>query len=219
MNRASLSKIIDHTQLRAFATEVDIRELCEEARQYAFRAVSINPVWVSFCAKLLKDAGVGIDACVAFPLGAATARMKIEEARDAVQNGASEIDMVVNIGALKSGYAQYVEKEIAAVVKAVKGTPVKVILETSYLNHDEKIAVCRMCMRAGAAFVKTATGFGSGGATVEDVALMKSVVGDNLGIKAAGGIRTYGDVMRMVEAGATCIGTSAGIAILEDAAE
>ena len=106
MNRASLSKIIDHTQLRAFATEVDIRELCEEARQYAFRAVSINPVWVSFCAKLLKDAGVGIDACVAFPLGAATARMKIEEARDAVQNGASEIDMVVNIGALKSGYAQ-----------------------------------------------------------------------------------------------------------------
>lgn len=219
MNRASLSKIIDHTQLRAFATEVDIRELCEEARQYAFRAVSINPVWVSFCAKLLRNTAIGIDACIAFPLGATTARMKIEEARDAVQNGATEIDMVINIGALKSGYAQYVEKEIAAVVKAVKDTPVKVILETSYLNHDEKVAVCKMCMRHGAAYVKTATGFGNGGATVEDIALMKSVVNDNLGIKAAGGIRTYGDVMRLVEAGATCIGTSAGIAILEDAVE
>ncbi len=208
--------MIDHTLLRAFATELDVRELCEEARLYGFRAVSINPVWVSFCAKLLRDSKVGIDACVAFPLGAATARMKIEEARDAVQNGATEIDMVINIGALKSGYTQYVEKEIAAVVKAVKGRPVKIILETSYLNDKEKVAVCEMSLRAGAAFVKTSTGFGSSGAAVQDIKLMKSIVGNNLGIKAAGGIRSYAGAVRFIEAGATCIGTSAGITILEE---
>ena len=219
MNRSSLAKIIDHTQLRAFSTEADIRELCEEALTYGFRAVSVNPVWVSFCAKVLKDSNVGIDACVAFPLGAATARMKIEEAKDAIENGATEIDMVINIGALKSGYARYVEKEITAVVKAVEGRPVKVILETSYLNKEEKTAVCEMCLRAGAAFVKTATGFGKGGATVEDVRLMREVVGDSLGVKAAGGIRSYADAMRIIEAGANCIGTSAGVAILADAPE
>ncbi len=217
MKRASLAKLIDHTQLRAFATEVDIRELCEEARTYGFRAVSVNPVWVSFCAKLLRDAQVGIDACIAFPLGASTAKMKIEEARDAIQNGATELDMVINVGALKSGYTQYVEREIAAVVKAARETPVKVILETSFLNHDEKVAVCEMSLRAGATFVKTSTGFGHSGATEEDIRLMKEVVGENMGIKAAGGVRTYGDVMRFLNAGATCIGTSAGIAILEDA--
>lgn len=219
MKRSSLAQMIDHTQLRAFATEIDIRELCEEALSFGFRAVSVNPVWVSFCAKILRDSNVGIDACVAFPLGAATARMKIEETRDAIENGATEIDMVINVGALKSGYAHYVEKEITAVVKAAKDCPVKVILENSYLNNDEKIAVCEICLRAGAAFVKTATGFGNGGATVEDVQLMRKVVGDRMGVKAAGGIRTYGDVMRLVEAGANCIGTSAGVAILEDAPE
>ncbi|MCK5862417.1 MAG: deoxyribose-phosphate aldolase [Candidatus Hydrogenedentes bacterium] len=211
--------MIDHTLLHAFATEIDIRELCEEARLFEFRAVSVNPVWVAFCSKILSDSDVKIDACVAFPLGAATARMKIEEARDAVQNGAAEIDMVINIGALKSGYAHYVEKEITAVVKAMQEHPVKVILETSYLDNDEKTAVCEMCVRAGAAFVKTATGFGKGGATVEDVKLMRKVVGRDMGIKAAGGIRTYRDAMRFIEAGATCIGTSAGIAILEDIPE
>jgi deoxyribose-phosphate aldolase len=219
MKRSSLAKIIDHTQLRAFATETDIRELCDEALTYGFRAVSVNPVWVSFCAKVLKDSTVKIDACVAFPLGAATARMKIEETQDAIQNGATEIDMVINIGALKSGYSQYVEKEIRAVVKAAKEHPVKVILETSYLNTEEKIAVCQMCLRAGAAFVKTATGFGKGGATVEDVKLMRKVVGENLGVKAAGGIRSYANAMQIIEAGANCIGTSAGVAILADAPE
>ena len=219
MNRSSLAKIIDHTQLRAFSTEADIRELCEEALTYGFRSVSVNPVWVSFCAKVLKDSNVGIDACVAFPLGAATARMKIEEAKDAIENGATEIDMVINIGALKSGYAKYVEKEITAVVKAVEDHPVKVILETSYLNNEEKTAVCEMCLRAGAAFVKTATGFGKGGATVEDVKLMRKVVGESLGVKAAGGIRSYADAMRIIEAGANCIGTSAGVAILAEAPE
>lgn len=219
MNRASLSKMIDHTLLRAVAAEKDIHELCEEAKQYRFRAVAVNPVWVSYCARLLRGAGIGVDACVGFPLGANTARMKIEEARDAVKNGATEIDMVINIGALKSGYIEYVEKEIAAVIKAVNPVPVKVILEASYLNHDEKVRVCRMCVRSGAAFVKTATGFGDGGATVEDITLFKRLVGNSLGIKAAGGIRSYADVVRMVEAGATCIGTSAGVAILEDAPE
>ncbi len=217
VKRSSLAAMIDHTLLRAFATETDMRELCEEARLYGFRAVSVNPVWVSYCAKRLRESKVGIDACIAFPLGADTARMKIEATRDAIQNGATEIDIVINIGALKSGYTQYVEKEIGAVVKAAKSAPVKIILEASYLSNEEKTAVCEMSMRCGAAYVKTATGFGKGGAAVDDVKLMKGVVGNTLGIKAAGGIRTYANVMRFIEAGATCIGTSAGITILEDA--
>ena len=219
MTRAQLARLIDHTQLRAYATELDIRELCNEAVEHGFAAVSINPAWTSYCAKRLAGANVGLDVCVGFPLGANTAYVKVEEARDAVRNGATEIDMVINIGALKSGYPTFVEREIAAVVKAVRGVPVKVILETSFLNRDEKIDVCAMAMRAGAAYVKTATGFGNGGATIEDVALMRSVVGDHLGIKAAGGVRTYGDVISLIQAGATRIGTSAAVQILEDAPE
>ena len=216
VTRAQLARIIDHTQLRAYATEADLRELCEEATECGFAAVSVNPVWVSYCAKRLSGSGVRVDACVGFPLGANTAAVKVEEARDAVRNGATEIDMVINIGALKSGYPSFVEREIGAVVRGVKGIPVKVILETSYLTEEEKISVCEMSIRVSAAYVKTATGFGYGGATVEDVRLMKDVVGDQLGIKAAGGIRTYGDVMKMLEAGATRIGTSAGVEILAD---
>lgn len=208
--------MIDHTMLAAYATEVDIRELCEEAVAHGFASVTVNPVWVSFCAKQLAGTEVGVDACVGFPLGANTASIKVEEAREAVRAGATEIDMVLNIGAIKSGYAKFAEKEIMAVVKAVKGIPVKVILECSYLAEDEKVAACLMSQRAGAAYVKTSTGFGNGGATVEDVTLMKETVGDELGIKAAGGIRTLGDVLAMVQAGATRIGTSAGLQILED---
>ena len=219
VTRVQVARMIDHTQVRAYATEIDIRELCEEAIRYGFGAVTVNPVWTSFCSKQLTGVGVGVDTCIGFPLGAANARIKVEEARDAVRNGATEIDMVINIGALKSGYPNFVEREIAAVVKAVKGIPVKVILETGYLTEAEKIAVCHMSERAGAAYVKSATGYGNGGATVEDVALMKEAVGDRLGIKAAGGIRTYGDLMAMVEAGATRIGTSAGLGILEDVPE
>ncbi len=211
-----MARLIDHTQLRAFATEVDIRELCDEALACNFATVAVNPAWTSFCAKELSGSRVGVSTCIAFPLGASTAQMKVEEAKDAVRNGANEIDMVINIGALKSGYPTFVEREIAAVVKAIKGVPVKVILETSYLTRDEKIAVCEMSKRAGAAFVKTSTGFGHGGATPEDVALMKSVVGDALGVKAAGGIRTYGEAIAMLKAGASRIGTSAGIEILEE---
>jgi deoxyribose-phosphate aldolase len=216
VKRNQLAQIIDHTQLRAYATETDIRELCVEAANNGFAAVSVNPVWASFCAKQLAGTAVRVDACVGFPLGANAAPIKVEEARDAVRNGATEIDMVINIGALKSGYHGFVEREIDAVVKAVKGVAVKVILEASYLSEDEKVAVCEMSMRVGAAYVKTSTGFGSGGATSADVRIMREVVGDNLGVKAAGGIRTYGDVLTMLEAGATRIGTSAGLEILAD---
>ncbi len=211
-----MARLIDHTQLRAYATEVDIRELCEEALTYNFATVTVNPAWTSYCAKKLAGSPVGINTCIAFPLGASTAQMKVEEARDAARNGATELDMVINIGALKSGYPSFVEREIAAVVKAVNGMPVKVILETSYLTRDEKISVCEMSKRAGASYVKTATGFGQGGASVDDVRLMKDVVGDALGVKAAGGIRTFGDAMAMLKAGASRLGTSAGIEILED---
>lgn len=219
VTRAQVARLIDHTQLRAYATEVDIRELCEEALGHQFRAVSINPVWAAYCAKHLAGSNVAVNACIGFPLGAATAHVKVEEAKDAARNGANEIDMVINIGALKSGYGSFVEKEIAAVARAVRGLPLKVILETCYLTRDEKIAVCQMAGRAGAAYVKTSTGFGSAGATIDDVQLMRQVVGEHLGIKAAGGIRTYDDLLAMIEAGATCIGTSAGPSILEEVDE
>lgn len=210
-----LARMIDHTQLRAYATEVDIRELCVEAVEHDFAAVAINPAWVSFCVKQLAGTDVAIAACIGFPLGANTANLKVQEAKEAVRCGATELDMVINVGALKSGYPSFVEKEVAAVVQAVRGTPVKVILEMSYLSLEEKEQGCKLCMSAGAAYVKTSTGFGDHGATVDDVKLMKSIVGDSMGIKAAGGIRTYQDMMNMVEAGATRIGTSAGIHILQ----
>ena len=217
MTGSQVARIIDHTQVRAYATEADIRELCAEAQAAGFAAVTINPAWTSFCARRLAGSDVGVNTCVGFPLGACTAAIKVEEARDAARNGATEIDMVINIGAIKSGYPGFVEREIGAVVGAVKGVAVKVILETSYLTDAEKVAVCEMALRTGAAYVKTATGYGNGGATVDDLLLMKSVVGEQCGIKAAGGIRTYADVMKMVEAGATRIGTSAGLQILEEA--
>ena len=216
MTREQLARMIDHTQLRAYAAEADIAELCEEAIEHGFATVSVNPAWASFCAKKVAGTTVGVSTVVGFPLGANTANIKLEEARDAVRNGATEIDMVINIGALKSGYPSFVEREIAAVVKAVKGIPVKVILETSYLNEDEKIAVCRMAIKTGAAFVKTATGFGHAGATADDVGLLRQVVGDKLGVKAAGGIRTYVEALEMIESGANRIGTSASVEIIED---
>lgn len=219
LGRMDLARMIDHTQVHAYCSLVDINELCDEAVQYGFGSVSINPTWTSYCAKRLRETDVRVNPTVGFPLGANTSHIKIEEAREGVQNGAHEIDMVINIGALKSGYVDFVEKEIAAVVKAVRGIPVKVILETSYLTTDEKIAVCEMSVRAGAAFVKTATGFGHGGATVEDVRLMRNIVGDSLGVKAAGGVRTYSQALELIEAGANRIGTSAGVDILADAPE
>jgi deoxyribose-phosphate aldolase len=208
--------MIDHTQLRAYATEIDIRELCSEAVENGFPMVNVNPAWTSYCAKQLAGTNVGICTCVGFPLGANTAAIKVEEARDAVRNGANELDLVINIGALKSGYPTYVLQEISAVVKAVKGIPVKVILECSFLTDEEKASACAMAVKAEAAFVSTATGYGHGGATVEDVALLRDAAGDAIGIKAAGGIRTYGDAIGMIQAGATRLGSSTGVSILED---
>jgi deoxyribose-phosphate aldolase len=211
-----LAKLIDHTQLKPFATEDDLRVLCDEALQHGFATVAINPVWVGYCSGRLTGTGVGIDAAIGFPLGANTARTKVEEAREAVRAGATEIDMVINVGALKSGFNDYVEREIAAVVKASSPAPVKVILETCYLTLDEKIAVCEMSVRCGAAFVKTSTGFGKAGATVEDIELMRRIVGEKMGVKAAGGVRTYAEALAMIEAGANRIGTSAGVSILQE---
>lgn len=216
LKRAELAGLIDHTQLHAYATQVDITELCDEAVAHGFAAVAVNPAWVSYCAKRLASASVAVSSTVGFPLGANTAHIKIAEAREAVKNGATEVDMVINVGALKSGFPRFVEREIAAVVEAVKGTPVKVILETSYLTAEEKVAVCEMSVRAGAAFVKTSTGFGHAGATVEDIQLMKKAVNGGIGVKAAGGIRTYGDALALIHAGATRLGTSAGVEILDD---
>ena len=214
LTREELARMIDHTQLHAYATQTDIDELCDEAVKWGFGAITINPAWTSYCAKRLAGADVIIDTTVGFPLGAHTARVKVEEAREAVRNGATEIDMVINIGALKSGYPEFVEREIGSVVRAVEDVPVKVILETGYLTDEEKRAGCEMCMRSRAAFVKTSTGFGYGGATVEDVCLMRGIVGDALGVKAAGGIRTYAQAIAMIQAGASRIGASASVDIL-----
>ncbi len=214
ITRRELARRIDHTLLRAYATQVDITELCDEAAANGFAAVAVNGAWVTYCAKRLAGSGVGVAATIGFPLGAATAHVKLEEAREALKNGATELDMVINIGALKSGYPQFVEKEIAALVKAAGAAPVKVILETCYLNRDEKIDVCQMAVRAGAAFVKTSTGYGDDGATVEDVLLMREVVGTACGVKAAGGIRTYAEAVALIDGGADRIGTSSGVEIL-----
>lgn len=217
LDRLQIARMIDHTQVHAYATLEDINELCDEAVAHGFVTVSINSVWTSYCAKRLHGSGVLVNPTIGFPLGASTSLVKVEETREAVRNGADELDMVINIGALRSGYDEFVEREIAAVIKAAEGFPVKVILETSYLSAEQKIAVCEMSLRCGAAFVKTATGFGAAGATVDDVRLMRSVVGAHAGVKAAGGIRTYGQARDLIEAGATRIGTSAGVNILADA--
>lgn len=217
MTRIQLARLIDHTQVRAYSTQTDIDELCEEALLHGFAVVAVNPAWTAYCAKRLVGSRVGIAATVGFPLGANTARIKVEEAREAVGNGATEIDVVINIGAIKSGYPQYVEREIAAVVRAATPATIKVILETVYLTAAEKIAVCELSLRAGAHWVKTSTGFAQTGATVEDVRLMRRTVGNQIGVKAAGGIRSYADAIAMIQAGATRIGTSVGPGILEEA--
>lgn len=219
MTRRELAKRIDHTQVRAYATQVDITELCDEALQHQLAAVTINPAWTSFCAKRLQGKGIAINPTIGFPLGSTTAHIKVEETQETIRHGATELDMVINIGALKSGFPQFVEKEIAAVVRAAGKVPVKVIIETSYLSQEEKGLACQLALRAGAAFVKTSTGFGNGGATVEDIKLMRQVVGPNMGIKAAGGIRSYRDAMTLLEAGATRLGTSAAIKILSEMPE
>lgn len=215
LTRAELAHMIDHTLVRADATQREIVQLCREAMQHGFRSVCINPAWTSYCTKQLAGSNVRVNATIGFPLGANSANVKVEEARDAIKNGATELDVMINVGALKSGFPNFVERELAAVIKAAHGVPVKVILETSLLTEEEKIAVCELSKRVGADFVKTSTGFGKSGATVEDVRLMREVVGNALGVKAAGGIRTLADVEEMLDAGANRIGTSASILILD----
>ena len=209
-----LAGMIDHTLLRPDATHDQIRKLCEEAAQYKFATVCVNSSNVGLAAKLLAGTGVKAIAVVGFPLGAGTPRAKAFETLEAIREGSGEIDMVINIGAMKSKDYKLVFEDIKAVVEAAGSIPVKVILETSNLNTDEKIIGSALSKAAGAAFVKTSTGFGGGGATVEDVQLMRRIVGADVGVKASGGVRTYEDAKKMIEAGANRIGASASVEIV-----
>ncbi len=211
-----IAGMIDHTLLKAEATKDEVALLCAEAAKYGFASVCVNSFWVPFCAQLLKGHRPAVCTVVGFPLGASPSSIKAEEARLAVANGATEIDMVLNVGALKSGMNDVVEKDIAAVRKAVPDVILKVILETSLLTDPQKIAACEASVRAGADFVKTSTGFSTGGATAADVALMRRVVGDELGVKASGGVRNKADATLMIKAGASRIGASAGVKILQE---
>ena len=212
----SIAGYIDHTLLAADAKKDDIVRICAEAKEHHFASVCINSCWVSLAASLLKGTGVHVCTVVGFPLGAMEASSKAGEAADAVRNGADEIDMVINIGFLKSGMKDEVLEDMKSVRAACSGSILKVIIETCLLTDDEKREACILAEKAGADFVKTSTGFSKGGATVHDVALMRSVVGDRLGVKASGGVRDYATAKAMIEAGATRIGASAGIAIARE---
>ena len=210
-----LASQIDHTLLKADATRSDIERLCAEASQFKFIAVCVNPCWVSLACQLLQGSNVKVVAVVGFPLGACLTSVKAFETREAISLGASEIDMVLNIGALKSGDEVFVFEDIRAVVDAAKPHEVKVILETALLTDAEKVKACQIARKAGAAFVKTSTGFSKSGATLEDVRLMRQTVGSSMGVKASGGIRSKKDALAMLEAGANRLGTSASVLICE----
>jgi deoxyribose-phosphate aldolase len=211
-----LASYIDHTLLRPDASPADIDELCDEAAEYGFAAVCINPTWVARAKRRLRGAGVMVASVVGFPLGANTPEIKAMEARRALRDGAREIDMVINIGALKGGENDLVRKDIAGVSDACRevGAINKVIIEAALLSDEEKVVACRLAQQGRAHYVKTSTGFGPGGATVFDVALMREVVGEKMGVKAAGGIHTAAEVREMITAGATRIGASAGVRIV-----
>ena len=223
MNNAELAKMIDHTILKANATQSDIEKLCEEAKEYNFASVCVNPYWVPLASDLLKNSTVKVCTVIGFPLGATSSESKASETEIAILQGADEVDMVINVGAMKNNQTDIVEKDIFSVVNSARKTgkaqnkniTVKVILETCYLTKDEIKNACLCAKNAGADFVKTSTGFGTGGATVEDVKLMKETVGSSIEIKASGGIRDYETAIKMIEAGATRLGTSSGIAIVE----
>lgn len=214
-----INKLIDHTVLKATATFEDIEKLCEEARFHNFKSVCVNPANVAYASNLLEGSDVLVCTVVGFPLGANTKAVKVLETVDAIKNGADEIDMVINVGKAKEHDYEYIEDEIKLVVAASGDKTVKVIIETCYLTDEEKVECCKAAVRAEADFVKTSTGFGTGGATKEDIALMRKTVGPEMGVKASGGVRSYEDLMTMVEAGATRIGASAGIAIMEKVKE
>jgi len=212
----NIAKMIDHTLLKANTTRAQIVQLCEEAKEYRFASVCVNPTWVATAAELLKGTDVKVCTVIGFPLGANTPETKAFETKDAIEKGATEVDMVINIGALKDGDDELVERDIRAVVEAAKGKAlVKVIIETCLLTEEEKVRACRLAVQAGADYVKTSTGFSTGGATVEDIALMRKTVGPNIGVKASGGVRDLQGAEAMIDAGATRIGTSSGVAIVQ----
>lgn len=215
-----IARTIDHTLLKPDASQDQIAQLCYEARTYHFASVCVNPTHVKLAAQLLKDSDVAVCTVVGFPLGATPAAVKAYETQQAIRDGATEIDMVINIGALKSHDYQALYEDIGAVVRAAHAhnALVKVIIEAALLTDEEKVIACQLSKAAGADFVKTSTGFGPGGATVEDVALMRRVVGPTIGVKAAGGVRNYADAQAMIAAGATRIGASAGVKIVQEAA-
>ena len=210
-----LNKYIDHTLLKQDATEEQIDCLLSEAKAYDFASVCVNPTWVEHAKKGLEGTDVKVCTVVGFPLGATTSAVKAFETKEAIQNGADEIDMVINVGALKSGNLTLVESDIRAVVEASCDKLVKVIIEACLLTDQEKVVACQLSQKAGADFVKTSTGFSTGGATIADVTLMRETVGTEMGVKAAGGARSYADALAFVEAGATRIGTSSGVVILK----
>ncbi|MFZ2634811.1 MAG: deoxyribose-phosphate aldolase [Rectinemataceae bacterium] len=216
---AAIAKTIDHTLLKAVATEKAVKELCAEASSYGFATVCVNPGWVPLCVAELNGSSVGVCTVIGFPLGANTPEIKAAEARLAVMQGAREIDMVINLGKAKAGDWKAVEADIRGVVEASSPAPVKVIIETCYLTDAEKVAACKASASAGARFVQTSTGFGTGGATVEDIRLMKKTVGDALKVKASGGIRTRADAVAVLQAGADRIGASSGISIVGEASD
>lgn len=210
-----LAKYIDHTLLKPQADKASVQTLCDEARKYGFFSVCVNPYWVPFCKKQLEGSGVKVCTVIGFPLGANTTAAKVFEAKDALQNGADELDMVINLGAVKSGDWDAVLSDMEAVRQAGGQFTLKVIIETSVLTEEEKIKACELAAKAGADFVKTSTGFTGGGATAEDVKLMRAHVPASMQVKASGGIRTREDFDAMVAAGATRIGASAGVKIIE----
>jgi deoxyribose-phosphate aldolase len=210
----NFAAMIDHTLLKAEATSDQIAKICEEAKQYGFASVCVNPTWVKFAAEKLQGAESVVCTVIGFPLGANTPAVKAFETKDAIANGAGEIDMVINIGALKEGNFDLVREDIKAVVEAANGTLVKVIIEACLLTDEEKVKACELSVEAGADFVKTSTGFSTGGATAADIALMRKTVGPDLGVKASGGVRSLEDMQLMIENGATRIGASSGVAIM-----
>lgn len=215
MTPEQIAAAIDHTLLTATSTEEDIVRICDEAKWYGFATVCVNPYWVPTAARELAGSKVGVTTVIGFPLGASRTEIKAAEAADAIGAGATEIDMVLNVGALKSGQEAAVKRDVEQVVEACKGkAAVKVIIETCYLTDEEKRKAALLSKEAGADFVKTSTGFGSGGATVEDIALIRSVVGPELGIKASGGVRNLETALKLIEAGATRLGASSSIAIV-----
>ena len=217
ISKKQLAKLIDHTLLKASATREDIVRLCDEAKQYGFATVCINPTHVALASNSLSGSAVKVCTVIGFPLGANTSQVKAYEAEKAIADGAKEVDMVINIGALKTGNVHLVKEDILAVLQVVRrgNGLLKVIIETCYLSDEEKAVVCQIILDLGCDFVKTSTGFGEYGAKVEDVQLLRKIAGKRMGVKAAGGIRTYEDAVQMINAGASRLGASSGIQILE----